>query len=286
MAEFFQQLLNVVTLAGIYCLIASGLTLVYGVMGVPNFAQGSLYTVGAYLSFFLASIFGSNYWMIFLGAFVIMGAVGVLIEILCFRPVYDAPHINTFVVALALMMILEGSVVLIFGGDFLEVEPAWKGIVEFWQVTITKQRLLVILGSALIMVILNLFLKKTRKGMCLEAISQNKDLGFIVGINANHMSLLAFIISTGLAGLAGTLVAPVGYLFPEMGMSPLLVGFAAVIFGGLGSLAGAIIGSFVMAAAFVFSTQYITAIVSDIAIFGIMIIILIFRPTGIMGGRK
>lgn len=285
MSGVLQQLLNALTLGSVYCLIASGLTLVYGIMGVPNFAQGNIYMLGAYVAFFLTPLLAYNYWLIFLATVITMMVAGLLVERLCFRPVRDAPHVNSFVVALGLLMIIEGLVIVLFGADYKKVLPPWKGVVEFYGITITIQRLLVIFGTLLIIFSLHYFLKRTKAGMCLDAMSQNRDLALMIGINVNRMSLIAFMISTGLAGVGGVLMAPVSFVYPEMGMTPLLVAFAAIIFGGLGSLSGAVLGSFIMALAQVFSTQYISAAMSEVAIFGIMIVILLFRPRGIMGGR-
>lgn len=284
-SEILQQVLNVLVLGSIYCLVASGLTLVYGIMHVPNFAQGNLYMAGAYVVFFLGSAFRINYWFVFLATIIIMGAVGLVIERLCFRPVRDAPHVNSFVIALGVLMAIEGLIVILFGADYKEVRPPWKKILDFYGVTIAGQRLLVILGTFLVMAILQFFIKRTKTGMGLDAMSQNRELALMVGVNVNRMSLLAFVISTGLAGVAGALMAPVCYVYPAMAMTPLLIAFAAVIFGGMGNLTGAVLGSFIMAGTQVFSIQYFSAVISDIAIFGIMIAVLIFRPKGILGGR-
>ena len=285
MAELLQQVLNVLGLGRIYCLVASGLTLVYGIMRVPNFAQGNLYMAGAYVVFLLGSLFRINYWFVFLATILIMGAVGLVIERLCFRPVRNAPHVNSFVIALGVLMAIEGLIVILFGADYKEVEPPWKRTMDFYGVTITGQRLLVIWGTILVMAILQFFIKKTKSGMSLDAMSQNRELALMVGVNVSRMSLLAFVISTGLAGVAGALMAPVSFVYSAMGMTPLLIAFAAVIFGGMGNLSGAVLGSFIMAGAQVFSTQYFSSVFSEIAIFGIMIAVLLFRPTGILGGR-
>jgi len=285
MAELLQQVLNVLVLGSIYCLVASGLTLVYGIMRVPNFAQGNLYMAGAYVVFLLGSLFRINYWFVFLATILVMGAVGLVIERLCFRPVRNAPHVNSFVIALGVLMAIEGLIVIFFGADYKEVEPPWKRTMDFYGVTITGQRLLVIWGTILVMAILQFFIKKTKSGMSLDAMSQNRELALMVGVNVNRMSLLAFVISTGLAGVAGALMAPVSFVYSAMGMTPLLIAFAAVIFGGMGNLSGAVLGSFIMAGAQVFSTQYFSSVFSEIAIFGIMIAVLLFRPTGILGGR-
>jgi branched-chain amino acid transport system permease protein len=285
MQEFIQQALNAVVVGSVYCLIASGLTLVYGVMHIPNFAQGNIYMAAAYAVFFLKVIYGLNYWLMCLVVVILFITFGVVIEKFCFRPVRDAPHINSFVVAIGLLMTIEGFIVLVFSADYKEILPPFAGIIDFHGVAITIQRILVIVGTFIIMISLQLFLKKTTWGMCLEAMSQNRELAMAIGIKVNRTSMVAFMISSGLAGIAGILMAPVSFVYPAMGMGPLLVAFAAIIFGGMGSLPGAVIGSFIMAFAQVFSTQYIAAMVSDIAIFGVMILILLFRPVGIMGRK-
>jgi branched-chain amino acid transport system permease protein len=286
MVEIFQQILNAIVLGCVYCLIASGLTLVYGIMHVPNFAQGNIYMGAAYLVFLLGCILGFNVIVVYLATVFIMGLFGLIIERCCFRPISNTPHVNGFVIALGILMVIEGLIVILFGADYKEVLPIWKGKVEFYGITISIQRLLVIFGTFFVMVVLHIILKKTIWGMSLVAMSQNRELALSVGINVNRMTELAFFMSTALAGVGGILMAPISFVFPAMGMPPLLISFAAIIFGGFGSLSGAILGSFIMAFASVFSMQYIAAVISDIAIFGVMIMVLLFKPTGIMGGKN
>ena len=286
MAEIVQQILNALVLGCVYCLIASGLSLVYGIMHVPNFAQGNIYMAAAYLVFALGPIFEFNYWLVSFVTIVFFIIIGMALEKFCFRPVRDAPHINSFVIALGILMGIEGLIVILFGADYKEVLPPSRLILEFQGVTIAMQRVLVILGTLIVMVSLQLCLKKTTWGMCLEAMPQNRELALTIGIKVNRMSMIAFMLSTGLAGIAGALMAPVSFVYPAMGMTPLLIAFAAIIFGGMGSLPGAVLGAFIMAFAQVFSTQYLASVVSDIVIFGIMILILLFRPEGIMGVKE
>lgn len=135
MAELLQQVLNVLVLGSIYCLVASGLTLVYGIMHVPNFAQGNLYMAGAYVVFLLASLLRINYWFVFLAAILIMGAVGWVIERVCFRPVRNAPHVNSFVVALGVLMAIEGLIVIFLG----QIIKRWRHPGrEYWIVMVLQ----------------------------------------------------------------------------------------------------------------------------------------------------
>lgn len=285
MTEIAQQFLNVIVLASIYCLIAAGLSIVYGVMRIPNFAQGNIYMFGAYLVCLfsgLPALSGSFLLVSVLSLFTI-GLLGIAIDLFCFRPLKDKPHVNMFIVAIGLMMFLEGFVIVAFGPDYKEVPPIWAHTFNFGEVTITFQRLLVVVGSAIALMAVYLFIKHTKSGAMLEAMSQDYDLAIITGINTNRMSLVAFMISVALAGFAGIIISPVSFVYPYMGGMPLLIAFAAVIFGGMGSLVGAVLGAFIMAAVQVWTTQYFSEMVSNIAIFGIMILILIFKPEGLMG---
>ena len=154
MIEFIQQIFNGITLGCIYCLLASGLTLVYGVMHVPNFAQGNLYMVGAFLGFYLLPFFGTNYWLTLLGVASALAIIGILIDKLLFRPVRNAPHVNAFVVALGLLMVLEGIITLLCGEDFKSFGSPYNKVVTFGRFVITQQRIVVILGTAVVLSLL------------------------------------------------------------------------------------------------------------------------------------
>lgn len=286
MEILIQQALNAVVLGSIYCLVASGLTLVYGVMHIPYFAQGNVYMAAAYAVYFFLVTLGFNFWVTCLLVIVLFMFIGAGVELLCFRPVRNAPHINSFTVAIGLLMVIEGAIILLFGADYKEVPAQIILTLEVSSITISAQRITVILGTAIIMISLHLFLKKTQWGMCLEAMSQNGELATMLGIKINRMSMIAFIISGVLASLGGLLMAPLSFVYPAMGVTPLLISFAAVIFGGMGSLPGAVVGSFVMAFAQVFTTHFVASTVEEVGIFAMMILILIFLPKGIMGSAQ
>ena len=286
MIEFIQQIFNGITLGCIYCLLASGLTLVFGVMHVPNFAQGNLYMVGAFIGYYISLLFGLHYWLILLGTVCLLAILGIFIEKILFRPIRDDPPVNSFIVALGLLMILEGLVTILCGEDFKTFRSPYNSIVTFGEFVITTQRLAIILGTIITLSLLYLFLAKTKTGISVIAMSQNRELACMVGINVNRVSIIAFAVSTALAGVAAVLISPLLLVYPHMGMGPLLIAFAAVIFGGLGSIPGAICGAFLMAMAQVFCVHFGATDFSNIAIFGVMITILIFKPTGLMGSRN
>jgi branched-chain amino acid transport system permease protein len=275
-----------VSQACVYALLASGLTLILGVLGVPNFAHGHLYMIGAYITFYMVMQFFLDYWLALVIATIGLGIMGILIERLIFRPLQDAPEENLFVAAMGLLMILEGYALYFFGPHIKWVStPYSKTLLAFAGVTVQFQRVIIVIGSIVVMVALELFVKKTLTGATLEATAQNRVGAMLCGIKVGRVAALAFAIGTALAGVAGALVGPVVQVMPTMGMGPLLIAFAAVIFGGLGSIPGAMLGALVMGLVESLSSGYISATYSWVFIFGIMILVLLFRPSGLLGRK-
>jgi branched-chain amino acid transport system permease protein len=283
-AEFCQYLLNGISQGCVYILLASGLTLIFGILNVPNFAQGHLYMVGAYFGFYMVMSFGMNYWTAMILATVALGLVGLLLYKFIFFPIRDAPEVNLFVAAMALLMIIEGAALYFFGTETKWfVVPYSRRVVTFGDFALPLQRVIVILGTLVVMTALHLFIKKTTIGATLEATAQQRDGAMLCGIKVTRVSALAFMIGTGLAGIAGVLIGPAVLLEPTMGMGPLLVAFSAVVFGGMGSIAGAVLGAFILGLAESLASGYISATYSLAFVFGIMILMLLFRPQGLLG---
>jgi branched-chain amino acid transport system permease protein len=283
-AEFFQYILNGVSQGCIYILLASGLTLIFGIMNVPNFAQGHLYMVGAYFGFYMVMSLAMNYWLALILATVALGFVGLLLFRFVFYPMRDAPEVNLFVAAMALLMILEGAALYFFGTETKWfVVPFNRKVLTFGDFYLPFQRAIVILGTLVVMTVLHLFIKKTSIGATLEATAQQRQGAMLCGIKVARVSALAFMIGTGLAGIAGVLIGPAVLLEPTMGMGPLLVAFSAVIFGGMGSIPGAILGAFILGLVESLASGYISATYSLNFVFGIMILMLLFRPKGLLG---
>lgn len=284
MVELAQYIVNGISQACVYILLASGLTLIFGVLRVPNFAQGHLFMLGAYAVFFFTTSLFMNYWLALVLTTLSMGILGLLIDRLIFDPVEKAPEINKLVVALGLLMILEGTAMYFFGSyiRFL-VTPYSKLILSFAGISIKLQRLIIIMGTIVIMVSLQFFIKWTTIGAALEATAQNRIGALLCGIKTARFASMAFVIGTALAGVAGALVGPALLIMPTMGMSPLLIAFSAVIFGGLGSIPGAILGALVMGLVESLASGYISGTYSGVFIFGIMILVLLIKPTGLIG---
>jgi len=284
MAEFFQYILNGISQGCIYILLASGLTLIFGIMNVPNFAQGHLYMVGAYFGFYMVMSLAMNYWLALILATVALGFIGLLLFRFVFYPMRDAPEVNLFVAAMALLMILEGAALYLFGTETKWfVVPFSRKVLTLGDLSLPVQRVIVILGTLVVMMFLQLFIKKTSIGSTLEATAQHREGAMLCGVKVARVSALAFMIGTGLAGIAGVLIGPAVLLEPTMGMGPLLVAFSAIVFGGMGSIPGAILGAFILGLVESLASGYISATYSLTFVFGIMILMLLFRPKGLLG---
>jgi branched-chain amino acid transport system permease protein len=282
--ELTQYLVNGISQGCVYVLLASGLTIVLGIMNVPNFAQGHLYMVAAYLGFYMVMSYATNYWLALVLATFALGIIGLFVYFFVFYPIRNAPEVNLFVAAMALLMILEGGALYVFGTETKWFLIPWsRSVVTFGGLALQTQRLLVVAGTTIVMLLLWFFIKKTALGAALEATAQHREGALLCGIKVSRISAMAFVVGTALAGVAGVLVGPAVLLEPTMGSGPLLVAFSAIIFGGLGSIGGAVTGSLLLGIAESLASGYVSAKYSLAFVFAIMIIMLLFRPKGLFG---
>ncbi|THF83570.1 branched-chain amino acid ABC transporter permease [Deinococcus sp. KSM4-11] len=281
MTTFLQQLFNALALSGVYALVALGLTLVYGVMRVPNFAHGGLYMLGAYLAYASLDRLGVGYVPALLLAGLGVALLAALLERVIFYPLRNAPHVHPMIAAIGVLFFLEAAVQLIWGPDFKRIPEPIPGIVTLGGVIVTWQRLIVIAASVLAMLGLNFFLKRTLTGATIEAMSQNREGARLVGINTNRVGMLTFAISGGLAAIAAALIAPINSVAPSMGEVMNLKVFAIIILGGMGSVPGAIVGAFLLALAEVFGGFYINLDFADVIGFAMLVVVLAIRPQGL-----
>ena len=283
MVLFFQQFVNGIMLGAAYSLVALGLTLIYGILHIPNFAHGHKYMWAAYTSLFLVVNFHTNYWVSLLIAMVILGLVGAGVERLVYRPLRDAPHINSFIAAIGLLLVLESLSLIVWGADFRRFPAIYEKPINILGVAITLQRLLVIVGAALLILLLQLFIKRTWLGAMIEAVAQNPEGAQLVGISIDRVSSLTFGIGTALAAAAATLIAPIFLVYPTMGSIPNLKAFVVIIIGGMGSIPGAVIGGFMLGLIESLGGGYISTDYKDIFAFGALVTFLTIRPLGLFG---
>lgn len=280
MELFAQQLVNGLTLGSIYCLVALGLTLIYGIMEVPNFAHGHLYMVGAYVTFFAMTLYGLNYWLSALLAGIVLAVLGVLLERIVFRPLRHAPSSNKFIAAVGAMMFLEALARVFWGSDFRSIPAVYDKVFTIGSLRVTEQRVIVIVSAVILMVALNLFLKKTIIGSSIEAMAQNRDGASLVGINVNNVAMLTFAIASILAAGAAALAGPIFLVFPSMGALIIMKAFVIIVIGGMGSIPGAVLGGYVLGITEAMGASYISTDYKDVVAFLVLILILSVKPTG------
>ncbi len=281
MTLFFQQFVNGIALGSVYSLVALGLTLVYGVLKVPNFAHGALYMAGAYVSYVMMTSFGASYVVAMAVSVAVLAVLGGSMEWLVFRKLEGKTPVHSMIAALGLLFFMEGTADVIWGPTFRQVPTPFDGVVTLLGVNITEQRILVIVAAVVTMVGLYLLLKRTLVGMSIEAMAQDREGALLVGIDVRRVAMLTFAISGALAAVAGSLIAPLLLVFPNMGELIILKAFVIVILGGMGSVPGAILGGYLLALAETMAGTYVSFAFSELIAFGMLVLVLVIRPTGL-----
>ncbi len=281
---FLQQVINGLTSGSIYCLVALGLTLVYGVMHLPNFAHGSLYMLGAYITFTMMKSAGMNYWLAMLISAAFLAVVGMAAERVVYYPLRNAPSTNNFIAAVGLLLFLEGVAHVIWGPEFRQLNTPYDNVVQVLGLTMTQQRLFIVVATVILLFALYLFLKKTLIGASIEAMSQDRKGASLVGIKVNRVSMLTFALATGLAAVAASLAGPINLVYSHMGHIVILKAFVIIVLGGMGSLPGAIVGGYILGLAESMGATYISMAYKDLIAFVILVLILSIRPHGLFSG--
>ncbi|WP_246945215.1 branched-chain amino acid ABC transporter permease [Bacillus pinisoli] len=276
-----QQIFNGLTIGSVYSLVALGLTLVYGILHIPNFAHGALYMVGGYITLIFMESFGIHYWLAIFVSVVVVGLLGVLMERLVFNPLRHSPPIHDKIAAIGILLFLEALVQLVWGAEYRRMISPYDKVVEVLGLTVTIQRLLIVFTAVIVMVLLYLFLKKTMTGAAIIAMSQNREGAFLVGINANKVAMMTFFISGALAAVASSISSPINLVFPGMGHLVILKAFVIIIIGGMGSIPGAIIGGYIIGFSESLSATFISNDYKDLIAFLLLVIILTIRPKGL-----
>ena len=280
---WFDYTINGIVVGNIYALLAVGLALIYGVSHLINFAHGSIYMVGAYISFLIITSWGIPYWLALIFSAAFLFVVGMLVERIVYRPLYVQPVINSFIAAVGLILILENGALALWGPQFRRFPRATSQVFQVLGVTITSQRILVIVLTILLILAVHWFIKRTRLGAAIEATSQNRQGAQLMGINTSLVGGLTFGLGTALAAVAATLVAPILLIYPTMGGPVIAMAFVIIILGGMGSFFGAVVGGYIIGLAETLFSSYVTTKYVDTLIFGILVFILAVKPTGLFG---
>lgn len=278
-----QTGLNALYSASYISLVAVGLVLIFGVMGIVNFAHGELFMVGAYVVVALYSNYSMPFVLVAALALIFVGAIGLLMERTMFRPLRDNP-LGGLVASIGFLMILQALASIIFGVRTAFVPPVTQEVIEFSdRVRLPVQRLWVILAAVGFLSALWLFLKRTRFGWALRASAQDPEAAALQGISTIQTSRIAMFIGAALAGVAGAFTAPLISVNPHMGHSVIIAAFIVVIVGGVGSLEGAVIASVAYAFVHTFVTTFFDGVIADITGLTLMLLVLIVKPTGLFG---
>jgi branched-chain amino acid transport system permease protein len=277
--------LNGVMLGINYALIALGLTLIFGILGIVNFAHGEMYMLGGYVAYYFFGQFGLNFFATLLLSAILIGILGIVLEKLIFRPLTTRPKIEltSLIAAVGLAWVFQMLAVVAFGELDKNIPSAFKGIIRLAGVVITVERLSTIFIGVALVVLLNLFLLKTKTGMSIRAVAQDKQAAALQGVSVDRVTALTFGIGCALAATAGALVAPIFGVSPNMGSDVILKAFLVVILGGMGSIPGAMLGGLLLGFVESFGCLFFGVPTVMVLTFSIIILILILKPQGLLG---
>ncbi|WP_394173926.1 branched-chain amino acid ABC transporter permease [Guptibacillus hwajinpoensis] len=281
MELLFQQIFNGLTIGSVYTLVALGLTLVFGILHVPNFAHGAFYMVGAYITLMMMVGFSFNYWVAIIASVAVVALLGVVTQQLIFKKLEGADGMRMMVAAIGILLFLEAFGQFMWGTEYYRMDTPYSSVVNLFGLTVTLQRLLIIIAAIILMLALHFFLTKTMIGAAIIAMAQNREGAFLVGINANQVAWLTFAIAGGLAAAAASLASPINLVFPTMGNLVIMKAFVIIIIGGMGSIPGAIIGGYLLGLTESIGATYISSDYKDVIAFLLLVVILTAKPTGL-----
>jgi branched-subunit amino acid ABC-type transport system permease component len=276
------QLLHGLVFGAALGLLALGLTVIFGLLGVMNFAHGELFMMGAYAGVAVIGLTGS-FWIALLAAPVIVGIVGAVTEAATLRPLYRREPLYGLILTFGLALVLREGIRQIFGGDMRRVLPPFTGSTPLLGMTYPDYRLFLLGTSSVILLAIWLFFTKTRAGIIVRAAVQDAEMLDGLGVDVRRVFTLTFAGSAALAALAGLLLAPIFTVYPSMGVETILLAFIVVILGGMGSMGGSVLAAFAIGLAQSLFSLWMNPQRVAIAIFGIMLVVLIVRPRGFFG---
>ena len=285
-----DYLISGISLGSVYAIIALGYTMVYGISKMLNFAHGDVIMIGGYVSFICSMYMGMNGWLALVVAMAACTLLGILIERLAYRPLRGTGSLAVLITAIGVSYFLQNAALLIWGANPRVFPSLFEGVSTIHAakggLTISPVSLFTILANIVIMIVLTLFVSKTKAGKAMRAVSEDNGAAQLMGINVNQSISLTFAIGSGLAAIAGVLMCsayPV--LMPTTGAMPGIKAFTAAVFGGIGSIPGAMIGGLILGVIEILSRAYISTELSDAIVFACLIIVLLVKPTGLLGKK-
>ena len=286
---FITNLINGVSLGSIYAVIALGYTMVYGIAKMLNFAHGDVIMVGAYIVFALTSYAGVNPYLALVISMAACTLLGMAIERFAYKPLRGASPLAVLITAIGVSYFLQNMALLIFGSQaksFTSIVNLPALTLAGGKITISAETIVTIIVSLIIMVSLTLFVNKTKPGRAMLAVSEDKGAAQLMGVNVNATISLTFAIGSGLAAVAGVLLCSAyPTLSSQTGAMPGIKAFVAAVLGGIGSIPGAVIGGVLIGVIEILSRSYISSQMADAIVFAVLIIVLLVKPTGILGKK-
>jgi branched-chain amino acid transport system permease protein len=279
-----DYMMNGIVIGSGYALIAIGLTMIFGLMGIVNFAHGEFYMIGGFVAYYLVQLLGLNFFLSLVIAIAIVMALGLVFDKVIFAPLQGKPIITTALVTIGLSIFLQNMTLYLFGATPKTIpSPFPRMPLKIGSLFITQERVFATVLTFAIIIGMHLFLKKTKAGKALRATFQVKEAAALVGINISRVYALTFAAGVGLSATAGALLGSIFYITPTIGGNATLKAFIVVILGGMGSFPGAIVGGLTLGIAESLGAGFISSAYKDAIGFVIVVILLLFRPQGLFG---
>ena len=287
MVVFLQHVVNGLMIGGIYALMGIGLTLIFGVMNVVNFAHGEFYMLGAFVVYTFFTLAGVPYPLALIAAAIVVGLVGICVERFLLRPMRHQPVDVSMLATIGLSIFLANMALIVWGPTRKDIGQAFSLVgMEVGPFTVTPARVTVLVASLLIIVGSHWFLQRTKLGRAIRATFQDPETAALMGVNVDFVNMFTFGWGAAVAALAGGLLGPIFQVFPSMGAIVSAKSFAVVIAGGLGSFPGAILAGLLLGIAESLGAGYISSGYRDGIAFVLIIVVLIFKPTGLFGRKR
>ncbi|OQJ71237.1 branched-chain amino acid ABC transporter permease [Leuconostoc pseudomesenteroides] len=288
MTLFIQQVINGLMLGSVYALLALGYTMVYGIIKLINFAHGDIYMLGAYFGYFFIKVLHLNFFIALILAMAVSAVIGVLIEYIAYRPLRHSPRIAVLISALGISFLLENGMTYLYGSDQRSFPQAIKTVqYHFYGIQVSNIQLIIAVTSVVLMLLLTYVVKRTKMGRAMRAVSADPDAATLMGININHTISFTFAIGSALAAAGGVLIGLYyNSIDPLMGMTPGLKAFVAAVLGGIGIIPGAAVGGWLIGILETMVQATSFSAYKDAVVYAMLIVILLIKPTGILGKNK
>ena len=288
MTIFIQQVINGLMLGSVYALLALGYTMVYGIIKLINFAHGDIYMLGAYFGYFFIKVLHLNFFIALILAMAVSAVIGVLFEYIAYRPLRHSPRIAVLISALGISFLLENGMTYLYGSDQRSFPQAIKTVqYHFYGIQVSNIQLIIAVTSIVLMLLLTYVVKRTKMGRAMRAVSADPDAATLMGININHTISFTFAIGSALAAAGGVLIGLYyNSIDPLMGMTPGLKAFVAAVLGGIGIIPGAAVGGWLIGILETMVQATSFSAYKDAIVYAMLIVILLIKPTGILGKNK